>query len=245
MKALSAFFSLVLIVSIVALYISPEVWWGLSFLAVLAPVLWIANFLLLFYWILRPSWWIATTVVALLFGLPLVSDTVAFSGDTTAEAGSHQVLNYNVSHFGKPKGYNQVRDSTKLNNIQQTRSFINWVVQHPAPVKCFQEFYTFTDNPVFDVDTKLKQAGWKYSFISADTLRVNKSRFGVAIYSQYPMLDKGVIFIGAERFNRGIWADVLIGEDTVRIVNVHFASAQLQRAKMKGKGTKSTSFLFK
>lgn len=236
MKLLGVLLSLLLIITVLALYLSPELWWGLALVGVFAPILLMLNFLLLLYWAWKPSWWSIGTVVAIVFALGIIDDTVSLSTTESPDKACVQVLSYNVSHFGKPKGYNFVGDSTKLPNMRHTKDFVKWVVEHPAPIKCFQEFYTFSENPLFDTDAALKQAGWTHSYLSADTLRVNKSRFGAGIYSKYPMLQAGTIFIATTRFNRGIWADVVTGEDTLRIVNVHFQSAQLQRARNKSGG---------
>ena len=236
MKALTTVLAFVFFISVLALQVPPHTWWGLSFLGVLAPILWFLNLLLLCYWLWKPSWWAALTVLALVAGLGIVDDTIAISAENEPDERCLQVLSYNVSHFGKPKGYNQVKDSSRLNNIQRTKEFVDWVVSNPAPIKCFQEFYTFPNNPLFNVDDKLRQEGWNGVFISADTLRVNKSRFGVAIYSKFPVLDQGLIYIGPNRFNRGIWADVDVNGKTLRVINVHFQSAQLQRVRQKSQG---------
>lgn len=219
-----------------ALHLPPELWWGLSVIGAFAPILLFFNLISLLYWVWKPSWWIALPVIGVLISLGLLHDTFTISSANAPEKHCVHVLSYNVSRFGKPKGYNFVGDSSKIKDLADTRRFIDWAVQNTAPIKCFQEFYTFSNNSLFDLDAKLKSAGWKHSFISADTLRVNKSRFGVSIYSKYPILSQGIIFIGTSRFNRGIWADVVVGEDTLRIVNVHFQSAQLQRTINKSNG---------
>lgn len=200
--------------------------------------MWLLNFLLLLYWLWKPSWWVAFTVAALVGGFGIVKDSVAISVNRDRAEDCFQVLSYNVSHFNTVNYRSTSDDSSALNKLEKIQAFINWNVSNPAAIKCFQEFYTHPGDPLFDVDESLRQEGWKHAFISADTLKYNKSRFGVAIYSKFSMLDQGVIFIGAKRFNRGIWADIRIGDDTLRVINVHFASAQLQQTRQKSSGTK-------
>lgn len=238
MKALTVILSLLLIIALSALHLPAFSWWGFSVIGLLSPLLWLLNLLLLVYWFWRPSWWVIFTVVALVAGIGLIGDTLAVSTASDPTPASLQLLSYNVSHFGKPKGYNFESDSGKLGDISQTRAFVAWVIEHPAPVKCFQEYFTFPGNALFDVDKKLKEQGWKHVTLSADTLSVNKSRFGLATYSKYPILAQGDIFIGSTRFNRGIWSDIKIGQDTLRVLNVHMQSAQLQRTSKKNKGIK-------
>ncbi|WP_224997455.1 endonuclease/exonuclease/phosphatase family protein [Cesiribacter sp. SM1] len=198
-------------------------------------MLWIVNLLWLLPGLIRPNWWLGFTVVAVVAGLGLVNDTVAFSGEKSPGPGAIKVLSYNVSHFNRPKGYHFEADSGILRSTADTRAYIDWVVNNTADIKCFQEFYTFSGSTIFNTDARLRQEGWVHSYISTDTLRINRSQFGVAIYSKYPIVDKGVLFIGRTGFNRGIWADVKIYNDTVRVVNAHLQSAQLQRILYKNK----------
>lgn len=243
MKALTVALSLLFFASLAALLITPETWWGLSILGIFTPVLWLLNLVWLFIGLIRPNWWIAFSVVAVLAGLGLVKNTVAFSGETRSTAEAFSVLSYNVSHFNRPNGYHFEADSVILGSPAAIKEYINWVATNPADIKCLQEFYTFSGGSLYNTDARLKQEGWVHSFVSTDTLRINKSQFGVAIYSRYPIIDNGVLFIGSTGFNRGIWADIKIKEDTVRIINAHFQSAQVQRILYKNKpnGVKEAS----
>lgn len=232
LKVLSVVLALLFFLSLGALHISPVAGWGLAVAGVFAPFLWGLNLVLMGYWLCKRSWWAAFTALPLFLGVGIVEDTLAFTPETAAAGGScFRVLSYNVSHFNKPREYNFSRDSVLLQEKEQLTSFIDWVVAQPAPVKAFQEFFTYANDPYFNVAERLHEQGWRYSFISADTLQVNKSRFGVAIFSKYPMVARGVIFVGPYRFNRGIWADIALEGDTLRVVNVHLQSAQLQRMK--------------
>jgi endonuclease/exonuclease/phosphatase family metal-dependent hydrolase len=250
-KALTVALSLLFFACLAALLISPEAWWGLSILGFLAPFLWVVNLLWLLLGLIRPNWWLGFTVAAVVAGLGLVKDTFAFSTEKNPAPGALKVLSYNVSHFNRPKGYHFEADSGVLRSTADTKAYIDWVVSNSADIKCFQEFYTYSGSTLFNTDARLKQEGWVYSFISTDTLRINRSQFGVAIYSKYPIVDKGVLFVGSTGFNKGIWADIKVKSDTIRVVNAHFQSAQLQLILYKNKerglkeATKRTFWAFR
>jgi endonuclease/exonuclease/phosphatase family metal-dependent hydrolase len=53
--------------------------------------------------------------------------------------------------------------------------------------------------------------------------------FGVAIYSKYPIVNKGYIPFESDVNNFCIYADLKIGKDTVRVYDAHLASIRLQR----------------
>ncbi|EMR04650.1 endonuclease/exonuclease/phosphatase family protein [Cesiribacter andamanensis] len=241
MKALSVLLSSALFLSILALQVSPQFWWGIGVLAAAAPLLWGGTLLFVLLSFLRPSWWMAAPVGALLLGMGVFFDTLSFPGQKAEEAPGLEVLSYNLSHFNRPRTYLWPKDSGKLEKVQELQRFMDWTAGHPAAIKCFQEFYTYPQDPYFDADARLRAGGWQHAHLWVDTLQVNKSVFGLAIYSKYPILASGVVFQGSTSFNKGIWADIATPEgDTLRVINVHLESAQLQRTRRSSGGKKET-----
>jgi endonuclease/exonuclease/phosphatase family metal-dependent hydrolase len=240
-RALSIVLSLALIFSIIALSISPQIWWGFAFIGAGAPLLWVLNFLTLLYWVIKPGWWSIVPLIGLLVGLGVFYNTFAFTASSQPEQACMEVLSYNLNHFGRPKYYLWPKDSSKLEDPAESATFMDWVVKHPARVKSFQEFFSFPGDPIFDAHMQLSEQGWKHAVFSVDTLKVNKAVYGLAIYSKYPILASGMVFKGSKSFNKGIWADLDLGQgDTLRLINVHFESAQLQNTKRRSEGKKET-----
>lgn len=54
-------------------------------------------------------------------------------------------------------------------------------------------------------------------------------RFGLVIFSTYPMISKGQVPFENEVNNFCIYADVLVGSDTLRIYNAHLQSFRLKK----------------
>jgi endonuclease/exonuclease/phosphatase family metal-dependent hydrolase len=58
---------------------------------------------------------------------------------------------------------------------------------------------------------------------------------GVATFSKHPIINSGVIFWGQKKHNKGVYADIKIGKDTLRVVNVHLESNLQPWSSIKGK----------
>jgi endonuclease/exonuclease/phosphatase family metal-dependent hydrolase len=240
-KALSIALSLALIISIIALHLSPQIWWGFGFIGAAAPLLWLLTFLIFLYWIIKPGWWIIAPLVGLIIGLGVFYSTFSFSSSSQPDGPCLDVLSYNLNHFGRPKYYLWPKDSSKLKDPEEAIRFMEWVVHQPASVKIFQEYFSFPGDPLFDAHRQLSEQGWKHAVLSVDTLKVNKAVYGLAIYSKYPILASGMVFKGTTSFNKGIWVDLELDQgDTLRLINVHFESAQLQNTRHRSNGKKDT-----
>jgi endonuclease/exonuclease/phosphatase family metal-dependent hydrolase len=57
-------------------------------------------------------------------------------------------------------------------------------------------------------------------------------KFGLAIFSRFPILEKGEIDLKDKSHNDAIFADVLIEKDTIRIYNIHLQSMKINQKRM-------------
>lgn len=104
---------------------------------------------------------------------------------------------------------------------------INWVKNHPAGVKCLQEYFYDYYNPIFKTKEAISKNGAYHCYYESNK---DTSRFqvrGLAIFSKYPIINSGRIFADQNQYNRGIFADILYNDDTVRIVNIHLHSMEM------------------
>jgi endonuclease/exonuclease/phosphatase (EEP) superfamily protein YafD len=71
------------------------------------------------------------------------------------------------------------------------------------------------------MNERLRKAGYVYNV----TLRQDAHSFiGVAIFSKYAIINQGIELFGQHDHNGIVWADIRLGSDTVRIINVHLES---------------------
>ena len=206
--------------AILATYIPPSLLPFLSVLALIYPILLIVNLAFVLLWIVLKSKWFLLSLLIIFLGFSNIYRNFQISGNTSSgQDPSHvKVLSYNVQLFGL------IEDKS---NVQQKRNEVLKFIQSEAPqVICMQEYYSVGITPyapLEDMKTELKLNTHYYeSYFSPKHNQLT----GLVIFSKYPAVDKGKLkFQGTRTF--GIFTDLLINEDTVRVYNIHLASIQL------------------
>jgi endonuclease/exonuclease/phosphatase (EEP) superfamily protein YafD len=193
----------------------PSAHWFVSILMISLPLAWLGLAVLAVVWLFFRPWRALLSVVGLLLGYWLWPRTLSLhtAGAVAVNKLPLRLLSYNVSVFGSDEFYLTQKESKK------TRVLVDWVVRHPASVKCFQEFYTGNESPSFRVAQRLDSAGYYYR---AYLHPLSTGYVGVATFSKYPIVAQGKLVFGS--FNGMVWADIKLGADTVRVVNVHLQS---------------------
>jgi endonuclease/exonuclease/phosphatase family metal-dependent hydrolase len=144
--------------------------------------------------------------IVLVLGITFVNKFYKFSShDISKEESDILVMSYNVRLFNLFQWIE--RESVK----EDIRTFIN--DQNPD-VLCIQE-YSQTAN----VDLRI----YKHKFIF---MQGNKIKTGQAIFSKFPIVDKGNIEF-PESDNLIVYADVRKGNDTIRVYNMHLQSIKI------------------
>lgn len=112
---------------------------------------------------------------------------------------------------------------------RRTVEIENWIFQQNFDIVCLQEFF-----PEWRA-VYLKKGGGKRQkhHVSVSTfgqkfphnyIAKSGNMIGVATFSKHPIINSGVVFWGQKKHNKGTFADIKIGEDTIRVINVHFES---------------------
>jgi endonuclease/exonuclease/phosphatase family metal-dependent hydrolase len=201
--------------------------WPAAFGALTLPVALLLNVLALLYWV-RRRWPVALLPLAvLLLTWPHLQRGLAlhpFSGRTNTVP-TLRVLSSNVRIFNV---YPQLRDP----DLASSKTMIRWLAEHPADVLCLQEFYTeprpSQDGSVFNAERHIGRATGREVFVSTTLVNGIGAKFGMAIFSRFPILRRGVIHFGKLTQNHAMWADVQLPQgDTVRIFNAHLQSMSM------------------
>lgn len=157
------------------------------------------------------------SIAAMVIGYKFILSTVALNFDIGGEY-DFTVLTYNTRIFNAYDHLNEQNQSSK--------KIIDWVKNDESDIKCIQEFYNKSDSKIFNTTSKLQQNGAYYSYTQPRL--INKGQeFGLAIFSKFPIVNKGRIEFKEKSKNDAIYADVLIQKDTVRVINVHLESMSI------------------
>ncbi len=143
------------------------------------------------------------------------------------------LLSANVRIFNV---YAQLRDP----GFVSSRGLIHWLADSPADVLCLQEYYnepqgSQEDGRVFRTEEALGRASGRHSFVSTTLTNGIGAEFGMAIFSRFLIVRRGIIPFGKLTQNHAMWADLVrpaartgtSRPDTIRVFNVHLQSMSM------------------
>ena len=216
---------ILLLFSGLAPYVDPQKWWFISILALGFPVLLLLNILCVTGWliILRPLYALLSGA-AILLSLKGILVFFAFRGggrfDYTRQPGTLRVATWNVARFLELKRNNNAGSQKRLKMFELLQ-------QQDADVICLQEFHTSTDSVYYDNIAPVQALGYPYYYFSFDQDGDNHY-YSSIIFSRIPFVDTGRV-----RYPRPtlpdvlLYADIRLGDDTVRVYTTHLQSNQL------------------
>src|ERR1035441_3046815 len=206
-------------------YANPKHFWLLAFFGLAFPWLLIVNFLFLIYWLIRwkKLYWVSLIVI--LIGWNNMKHLFHFGifNKNTNEKGI-KVLSYNVRDFDL---YNWTHHKQTKNKI------FSFLKEKSADIMCLQEFFQGdsgfyeTMNPLIDL-TQATNHHIEYTLT-----RRKKEHWGIATFSKFPIIKKGKVPFKYRSNNICIFSDLKIGEDTVRIYNMHLQSISFNNSDYK------------
>jgi endonuclease/exonuclease/phosphatase family metal-dependent hydrolase len=224
LAVLNAFCVLMLFLSASAAYINPNVMWQFSFLGMLFPILIIVNLLFAFMWIVKLKWFALVPMLSMILCYKFIILSFGLNFGKGIEKGA-KILSWNVRNF----------DLYNWNKNRETRTAMMQVIADEKPdILCLQEYYT--DNGIImDNDSYLSDTlGFRYHHFKPTATITKpykkttiKQKWGVAIFSKFPIIETGRIDFKNSKSNDCIYADLLLGGDTVRVYNMHLQSIHL------------------
>ncbi len=208
-------------------YVHPDTLEILPFFGLIYPVIIIAVFILIIIWAFQKSRWALVLLGGVLLGGTLHFRTLAFGSEEEIpkDTNTLRIMSYNVRLFDV---YNEDLDAARANRD----SIISYIHREDPDVVCFQEFY-YQDKPTRFVtkDTIMKLLNVKYTHERYSHNRYKKQNFGICMMSKYPMIANGDVAFKnfANSDNYCIYADIVKGQDTFRVFNIHLQSIKLQQ----------------
>lgn len=217
----NAITAVILIISYLAVYISPATSWIFAFIALSYPFLLIFNILFIIFWVAFRKWYFIVSLVCILLGWNSLKRffQVQFKHpDQVIIENTIGLLTYNVRLFNY---YQWNKDTAAWQKI------VDFIHSRDPDIVCLQEFITLpgTDHDLKNL--KIRLAPLTYSHVYYTDRVPKKINFGMATFSKYPILRKEMIEF-EETLNGSICSDILIGNDTVRIYNCHLQSIRLR-----------------
>jgi endonuclease/exonuclease/phosphatase family metal-dependent hydrolase len=196
----------------------------IAFAGLAYPFFLVINALFVLFWMLRRRFIFALlTLLFILSGWRPLTATYQFFGEKGSEVKEKEsdvrFMTYNVHQFKK---YGEDNDVSTKDQI------ISIIKEQNPDIICFQEFFTRQKGEFDLIDSIKKQLKLKqYYFVPSVDNGYEAS--GLAIFSRYPIVNKGKIAFSQWAGNESIYADVKVKEQILRVYNVHFQSISFQK----------------
>ncbi len=133
---------------------------------------------------------------------------------------SIKILSYNTHNFVLQQSDSEQK-TNYLNNI------IDFTKSENIDIACYQEFFTAKARDTITNDSVIKALNYKYYFF-ANYKKTDKYRKmdAIATFSKFPII-KNAYFYNSDNEVFGIYSDIKVNSDTIRLYNVHLCSIKL------------------
>lgn len=199
---------------IAAPYINPNDWWLPAFSGLFMPCILLANLFLLAYWSYHKKLWLLLPLFTILLNYNYFSSIFQFPWKKLPEKNEAKreltVASYNVEGF------------YRISRNRETYNLPELVRSRHIDILCIQEH---CEEPHLDSATIHERIGLPHRQVFFNH-RTDWANYGISIYSRYPILRSGNIDFRSEK-NAAMWTDILIGTDTVRVINNHLQTTNV------------------
>lgn len=206
-------FALVLVLALLVPYL-PGSWFpSLSVLSLLVPFLVIPNLIFGVYWLVRGKRSFLVSAIPLVAWYMILGPFYKIQrGHQTLGDGENtiSIMSFNARGFNE-NGQLKVKDVDSL--------IYDFVTRQDPDIVCFQEsLYALKRNKAL--------GQYPYKFVDF-VYGKHSGKVIQSIYSKYPILNLDSI-VFPQSANTAIFADLLIGRDTIRVYNVHLQSFRIE-----------------
>lgn len=213
----NAVFAFTLLISYLAVSISPGDFALPAFFGLAYPYLLLINIILAIVWamLLRFEAFISVAVIAI--GLTHFSNYIQLTRSSGNKSNTFKVISYNVRLFNYFENHGANSES----------KVIAFIKSQNADIICLQELF-ISGYPLVEEKLMRDALGGKYYSHMKISGRGKNRYYGIVTFSKYPIVRKGEI-IHPRSSSLSIYTDVLIQNDTFRIYNNYLQSFRLRR----------------
>ncbi len=214
---------LLLLFGYAAAYVPPDKYWIFGFGGLIFPYIVFANaFFVLFWIVLKRRLFLLSLIVMIICAQRLSNYVQVFSGSSEAPSSSLKIISYNVQIFDLYNWKNN-RISDKGTGI------LNYFKESQPEILCMQEFHAGIKRKVDIPDSIAELANLKHRHIAYVQKDDKALPYGIATFSKWPIINKGVVNFQDNSINFCIYSDIVIEKDTVRLFNVHLESIRFSK----------------
>ena len=195
-----------------------------SFLGLGYPIILLINFILLVIWFFKKKLFFLTSLLVMIAGMYHHSRFIQISPKnfkSNSSVRKIKVMSFNVRLFDL---YNW------SSNVEMKSKIISFIKRENPDVICFQEYYYDNNKEFITRELILKELGFEYFHESFTNESKNSSKFGLATFSRFPIVNKQELEFKNDHSNHCMWSDINIKSDTLRIFNAHMGSIRFNHS---------------
>jgi endonuclease/exonuclease/phosphatase family metal-dependent hydrolase len=203
-------------------YVNPSITTVFAFLGLAYPFLLVSNILFLLWWLIRGRKKLLLSLIVILIGYnPLITYVQIMPGrEAPKDSQVIKLLSYNVqnmahSNIGR-------RDDNIRNKIY------GFIGSQSADIACIQEFSANSNNADLVFGELKSLTHFEECFFTNYNPKRSHRLDALVILSNLPYHNSGALSIPGDHHNFGIFIDIILGEDTIRVYNLHLKSIQFQ-----------------
>lgn len=212
---------------------SPKNFWPVGLLNLTAFYFLLALIAFIIFWLFVKPRRALISAAAILFAYKPIKNILPFrlSNSFTKEkqAGDVRVMTWNVAQFN-------VLDDKKHPEVKN--AMFDIINDYQPDIACFQEMVA-EDSTIKNhghMDEFLKKLNYPDYFYSYNSKEDywGYAHFGIIIFSRYPIINKKTISYYPNNYNSIFqYIDIVKGEDTIRVFNIHLQSLRFSRSNLK------------
>lgn len=216
---------LLLLISYLSVYINPKSFSIIAFFGLGYPIILATNILFIIFWFFVKPRFSFISILFILLGWNNLGHLVQFnsSKEISEDINYTKVLTYNIQNFVKEN-----TSTTKyIESFKNQEEITDFIVNQKAEIICLQEVLYDKENFEQFPEQLGNKFGCQYS-LARNYYPNRKGKIdALIILTKYPMINTGH-FEYLEK-TIGLYCDITIENDTVRVYNLHLASIHFRR----------------
>jgi endonuclease/exonuclease/phosphatase family metal-dependent hydrolase len=212
---------------------NPQYFWFIGFLTLTAFYFLLILIAFIIFWLFIKPRRAFISAIAILLAFKPITNIIPFhlSSSFTKEkpVTALRIMTWNVAQFN-------VMEEKKHPEVKS--QMLNTINEYQPDIACFQEMVA-EDSTVKDhghMDEFLQELNFKNYFYSYNIKEDfwGYAHFGIIIFSKYPIINKQTVSFYPNDYNSIFqYVDVVKGEDTIRVFNIHLQSLRFSKENLK------------
>jgi endonuclease/exonuclease/phosphatase family metal-dependent hydrolase len=216
--AVNGVFAIALLLSYLAVVVSPVDFVWLAFLGLAYPYLLAFNIVFVIVWAMLLRFEAFISLAVIVIGFNHFSNYIKLTRQSGDKTNTFKLISYNVRLF------NYFENNRGLTSEKKILSFLK---SQSPDIICLQDLF-LVGKPAVEESMMVDYLGGKYYSHMKVTESGKNRYYGIVTFSKYPIIKRGEV-IHPSSSSLTIYTDIVINKDTIRIYNNHLESFRLKR----------------